>query len=133
MCLFCSIVAGDIPAEKIFEDEHTLAFLDIRPTNPGHVLVIPKKHVENVLSADSETVAHVFEAVRILAPKVKEAMKADGINIHSNNGEAAGQVIFHLHTHIIPRFTDDGYELWHGKDMTRDELHAIAERLQVEI
>jgi histidine triad (HIT) family protein len=133
MCLFCSIVAGDIPAEKIYEDEHTLAFLDIRPTNPGHVLVIPKKHAENVLSAESDTVAQVFETVRMLAPKVKEVMEADGINIYSNNGEAAGQVIFHMHIHIIPRFSDDGHKVWHGKDMSQEELHAIGEKLRTHI
>ncbi len=130
MCLFCSIVAGDIPAEKIYEDEHTLAFLDIAPVNSGHTLVIPKIHATNIFDIDADTFSHVMKTVHTLAPKIQKVTGADGVNIAINNEEAAGQVVFHLHVHIIPRFSDDGHRLWHGKKATPEDLKEMGEKLR---
>lgn len=130
MCLFCSIVAGDIPAEKIYEDEHTLAFLDIAPVNPGHILVIPKTHATNIFDIDAEIFSHVMNTVHALAPKIKKVTGADGINIAINNEKASGQVVFHLHVHIIPRFENDGRTVWHGNEAKPEELKEMGENLR---
>ncbi len=114
-CLFCKIIAGEIPAEKIYEDEKTFAFLDINPVNPGHTLVIPKEHSKNILDISSESLARVMETVRKLSPAIKTGVSAEGINIHINNEQVAGQVVFHTHVHILPRFSDDGHRLWKGE------------------
>ncbi len=114
--IFSKIINREIPATIVYEDEYTLAFLDAHPVNPGHTLVVPKKYFKNLYDIDSETLAHIAETVQKVAIAVKQAMQADGINIHQNNDEAAGQVVFHTHTHIIPRFAGDGIVHWHGKE-----------------
>ena len=106
-CLFCKIIKGEIPSSKVYEDERVFAFLDIGPINKGHTLVIPKKHVTNIFDIETEDLDALSEAVRKIAPAVKKALDADGVNIMSSNGEAAGQVIMHSHIHIIPRFKGD--------------------------
>ena len=121
-CLFCKIVSGDIPAEKIYEDENTLAFLDINPVNPGHVLVIPKAHAENLDDISESDYLSVQKTVKFLAPKIAKAVSACGYNIGQNNKSCSGQVVMHLHVHIMPRFEDDGYELWHGKAYASDDV-----------
>lgn len=129
-CLFCKIIHGEIPSEKIYEDEHTYAFLDIHPINKGHTLVIPKMHAENIHDISSENFCTLMETVRNLTPIVKDAVRADGINIGINNGHAAGQLVFHAHVHIIPRFTDDGFLHWHGAPPTEGELPAVATQIR---
>ena len=130
-CLFCHIVAGDIPAEKVYEDEKTLAFLDINPVNKGHTLVIPKKHTENALTIDTDTFLSVMRTVHLLLPAVTEGMEAAGVNVGINNLPAAGQEVFHLHVHIMPRFEGDGYRLWSGTPYTaQEEMQAVAERIR---
>jgi histidine triad (HIT) family protein len=116
-CLFCKIASGMIPAEKIYEDDHTFAFLDIKPLNEGHALVVPKAHHTDTLTVPKETYLRVMETVHKLAPVIKEVTHAEGVNIHSNNGAAAGQVVFHLHIHIIPRVSGDGYTHWHRENL----------------
>lgn len=103
-CIFCKIIAREIPAEIIYEDEDSLAFLDINPENVGHTLVIPKKHAENIFEIESDAVASLYQSVQRVATAVSNATSANGINVTSNNGAAAGQEIFHYHVHIIPRF-----------------------------
>lgn len=131
-CLFCKIVRGEIPSEKIYEDEHTYAFLDIHPINKGHALVIPKIHAENIYDISSENFCTLMETVHRLAPIVKAAVHADGINIGINNGHAAGQLVFHAHVHIIPRFVGDGFLHWHGEPYKEDEGKEIAEHIREE-
>jgi histidine triad (HIT) family protein len=131
-CLFCKIIRGEIPSEKIFEDEHTYAFLDIHPINKGHTLVIPKMHAENIHDISSENFCTLMETVRRLALVVKDAMSADGINIGINNGKAAGQLVFHAHAHIIPRFTGDGFLHWHGEPYKEGEIKSIKEAIVAE-
>lgn len=128
--IFDKILSGEIPSHKIYEDEHTFAFLDIAPINKGHTLVIPKNATRNILTADKETFGHVMETVRMLAPKIKEAVGADGINIGINNEPAAGQVVFHLHAHIMPRFEDDGYEHWGHTEYKEGEAEKTLEKIQ---
>ncbi len=132
-CLFCKIVAGEIPAKKIYEDEHTIAFLDINPINPGHTLVIPKKHSRNILDISCEDFIQVMEKVRKLAPAVKNASVAEGVNVHINNEPVAGQVIFHTHVHIIPRLQNDGKKMWLGNKYKENEEQLIAEKIKKEI
>ncbi len=115
-CIFCKIITGQIPCEKLYEDEHTFCFLDIKPLSEGHTLVIPKKHSENILSISQEDLAYTMETVRKVASAIKKATGAPGINVHSNHGREAGQVVFHTHIHIIPRHENDGYKLWAHPD-----------------
>lgn len=107
-CLFCGIVAGKIPSIKVFEDGQHLAFLDINPRNPGHTLVIPKRHYEVVMDMPEAEAGKLFEAVKRLSANIKIATKADGISIIENNYKPAGQVIPHVHFHVIPRFIAEG-------------------------
>jgi histidine triad (HIT) family protein len=126
-CLFCKIIAGNIPAEKIYEDESTFAFLDIHPINKGHTLVIPKKHASDIHDIPSLDFCATMETARQLATRIKQAVNADGINIGINNGHAAGQLVFHAHVHIIPRYNNDGFATWHGEDYKEGEMHRIGE------
>ena len=126
-CLFCKIVSGEIPSAKIYEDEFTLAFLDIHPINRGHTLVIPKVHHENIYTVPAEDFARLMESVRMLAPKIKQAVDAHGINIAINNDEVAGQQVFHIHAHIIPRFEGDGHGAWHGNPYQEGEIATIGD------
>ena len=107
-CVFCKMVAGEIPATKVYEDEAVLAFLDIGPISDGHTLVIPKQHCTRVDECDPEVLSAVAARLGRIAEAVVAAMDADGYNVLSNNGSAAGQVVDHLHFHIIPRKTGDG-------------------------
>lgn len=105
--LFLKIIAGDIPSTKIYEDEYTYAFLDIRPINKGHTLVVPKKHSRNILDIDTPSLTHLMSSVQKVARAVKEATGADGITLVMNNEAGGGQDVFHTHMHIIPRFVSD--------------------------
>ncbi|HEL2401109.1 TPA: HIT family protein [Streptococcus suis] len=111
-CIFCKIVAGEIPASKVYEDDHVLAFLDITQVTKGHTLVIPKNHYRNVLDMDAEAAGQVFAAVPAIARQLKEKLGASGLNIVNNNEEAAGQTVFHTHIHLLPRFDqNDGLDI----------------------
>lgn len=124
--IFEKIIEGEIPAHKIYEDEYTFAFLDINPINPGHTLVIPKTPSRNIFDIPKDDFLHVMETAHMLAPKIKEAVGAEGINIGINNEAAAGQEVFHLHVHIMPRFNNDNHEHWGGapyKDGEAEEVH----------
>ena len=114
-CIFCKIVAREIPTEIIAETEHTVSFVDIMPANFGHSLVIPKEHFANIHELPEEIASVVFKEAKRLATAVQSAVGADGINIIMNNGKASGQVIFHAHVHIIPRLETDGFTWWPPK------------------
>lgn len=120
-CLFCKIVAGEVPVTKVYEDAHTLAMLDINPVNPGHVLVMPKDHYSNFSESTPEVIRDVMRTVKLLAPVICNSTGADGYNVSVNNGSAAGQVVMHLHVHIIPRFSSDHLHHWPGKPYSSDE------------
>ncbi len=106
-CIFCKIIAGEVPSYKVYEDADTLAFLDINPNNYGHTLVIPKDHFENIYTTPDETLCKVMIVVRKLSTAIRNGMEADGVNVTINNEPAAGQVVDHLHIHIIPRHEGD--------------------------
>ena len=129
-CLFCKIVAGEIPATKVYEDKNTLAFLDINPVNPGHTLIIPKKHSRNIFDIEKEDLVNVTNNIQKIAKAIKKGLNPDGINIISNNEPAAGQVIFHTHTHIVPRFTGDGFKHWQGTPYKNNETEEVAEKIK---
>lgn len=113
-CLFCKIVRGDMPCFKIYEDEKSLSFLDIHPINPGHALVIPKADdTKNILDVSPEDWMATTEAARKVAHLLEKALDPDGINIIMNNRSEAGQVIFHPHIHVVPRYKGDGHRPWH--------------------
>jgi histidine triad (HIT) family protein len=103
-CTFCQIARREAPASVVYEDEKAMAFLSSRPVNVGHTLVIPKKHYENIFEIPEEEIAHLFTIVKKVAHGVKRVENAEGIRIVQNNGEAAGQVIFHFHVHVIPMY-----------------------------
>lgn len=126
-CIFCKIVAGTIPSFKVYEDEKIIAFLDIHPIHSGHTLVVSKKHYADFLEADATTLAHISAATQHIAKAVKMAMNADGCNIASNVGTAAGQSVFHLHWHVIPRFALDGLTPWPQKEYKEGEAKATQE------
>jgi histidine triad (HIT) family protein len=115
-CLFCKIAAEEIPATKVYEDDEVIAFLDIKPVNPGHTLVIPKEHYANLSETPDDTAASLMRVVPHLSRAIMKAVDAPAFNLGVNNGEPAGQVIHHTHLHIMPRFEDDGWDIWHGKD-----------------
>lgn len=129
-CLFCKIVAGEIPSDKVYEDEYSYAFLDITPINPGHVLLVPKEHSRNILDVSGEVLRNMMPALKNLSLAVKNSMNSDGINIHQNNESIAGQVIFHLHFHIIPRYSSDNLKMWHGKTVEEKSLKDMAEKIK---
>ncbi|HEY4512866.1 MAG TPA: HIT family protein [Candidatus Paceibacterota bacterium] len=129
-CIFCKIVKGEIPSCKIYEDSDTLAFLDIAPVNPGHTLVIPKEHFENLYTLPDETLAGLILTAKKIAQAIKKGIGADGVNIGMNNEKSGGQVIFHAHLHIIPRIEGDGLKLWPQKSYKEGEAESVAEKIK---
>ncbi|MDD9953057.1 MAG: HIT family protein [Candidatus Woesearchaeota archaeon] len=129
-CLFCKIVAGEIPCMKVDESEHFLAFLDIAPVQQGHTLVIPKEHSESFDDFSTEHATEFLEFTQKVSKHVVKQVGAAGCNVGINNGEAAGQIIFHTHFHVIPRRERDGLESWHGTACSQGELKKVHEKLR---
>ena len=127
-CIFCRIVAGELPAYKVAEDDQTLAFLDIQPAGQGHTLIIPKQHSENLFDTLPEDLAAVATMCQQVAQRIEQVLTPDGINVLQNNRPAAGQVVMHYHVHILPRWNDDRImRHWRPKppsDINLDELAA---------
>lgn len=132
-CLFCKIIEEDIPSAKVYEDKDTFAFLDIKPVNPGHTLVVPKKHFHNLFDIEDAELCAVMKTTKKLARAIKKALSADGINIEMNNDPAAGQLIFHAHLHIVPRFQGDGFKHWPGTSYKDGEDIIIAEKIKEQL
>jgi histidine triad (HIT) family protein len=132
--VFAKIVSREIPSDIVYEDAETLAFLDASPNAPGHTLVVPKKPATNVFDADDETWAAVMRTVRKLAPVIRDAVGAQGVNINSNHEAAAGQEVFHLHIHIIPRFSDDGLKFdWPHQQFGAEKMKEIADAIRAKL
>jgi histidine triad (HIT) family protein len=129
-CLFCKIVSGDIPAAKVYEDENVLAFLDIAQVTKGHTLVIPKNHFENMYDISETAAQQLFAAVPKIANGLKKQLEPVGMNLVSNTGKDAGQQIFHIHLHLIPRYgKGDGYgAVWkpHTNEYSQSDLENLA-------
>lgn len=132
-CIFCKIVAREIPADIVYEDEYILAFLDIAPVNPGHTLIIPKIHVQDFLSASEETVDRVYRAAQKIGHSLINNLGAEGVNTTTNNGAAAGQEVFHWHVHAIPRYAGDGHGPWKQGSYEGEEAKIVAEKIRTAI
>jgi histidine triad (HIT) family protein len=132
-CLFCGIVAGHVPSQTIDSDEKTVSFMDINPATPGHALVIPREHSENLLETEPDDLHATIDAAQRLARRMKEALGADGVNVLSASGSAAWQTVFHVHLHVIPRFTDDPLKLpWVPEPGDPDEIAEMAKKLRTD-
>ncbi|MGA8260076.1 MAG: HIT family protein [Arenicellales bacterium] len=129
-CIFCKIVAGEIPCFKVYEDEHTLAFMDINPATRGHALVIPKEHSPNLFESPDAQLAAVAAAARKVGSAIQAALAPDGLNLVQANGPGAAQSVFHLHFHVLPRYTGDNLLLnWGMNPGNMDEIKAVSEQI----
>lgn len=130
-CVFCKIVAKQIPASVVHEDEHTLAFMDLGQVNPGHVLVALKAHAENLYALDDSQAAAVFRASARVARAIRAAFQPQGLSVYQANGKPAGQTVFHFHVHLVPRHEGDGMTLgWPVKNPGREALEADAAQIR---
>ncbi len=130
-CVFCKIVSGEIPCEKVLEGEHTMAFLDLYPVNKGHVLVIPKRHYFRFDEIDLPTLHEMVETAQRVAAAQVYALSAEGYNLLMNNGEVAGQEILHAHLHVVPRFSGDQMRFgWRHLEYAKGELADYGKRLK---
>ncbi len=136
-CIFCKIANGEIPSAKVFENEHVVAFLDISQVTKGHTLVIPKIHKENIFELTPEIAKNLFEVVPAIANGIKKAFNPEALNLLNNNGELAGQSVFHYHMHIIPRYgKSDGFgAVWktHTSEYTPEDLQTISSTIKENI
>ena len=133
-CVFCRIMAKQIPATVVHEDEETLAFMDIGQVNPGHVLVALKAHRENVYALDDRQAAAVFSTVARVARAVRAAFSPQGMSIYQANGKPAGQTVLHFHVHVLPRHEGDGMELtWPVKNPPREKLEDYASKIKAKL
>ena len=132
-CIFCDIINRKSEAEIIYEDENIISFLDIRPVNYGHTLVVPKKHFDNFLSITSAELNYLIDGLQIISRAVERSVEADGFNIVVNNGKAAGQTVFHFHFHIIPRFTNDFSFRPSFKKYSDGSMKEFADKIRVEL
>jgi histidine triad (HIT) family protein len=130
-CVFCKIVAKQLPAAIVHEDEHTLAFMDIGQVNPGHVLVAAKAHAENIYALDDAQAGALFRTAARLARALRTAFSPEGLTLYQANGKAAGQTVFHFHLHLVPRHAEDGMSLaWPVKNPPREKLEENAARIR---
>ena len=130
-CIFCGIVAGDIPGQIVDSDEHTVAFLDISPATRGHALVVPRRHAADLTEISDEDLEHTMVAARRLTLRMKEVLEPDGFNLLNSCGPAAWQTVFHFHVHVVPRYEDDPLELpWVPAAGDPEEIAAVAESLR---
>lgn len=130
-CIFCKIINGEIPSHKVYEDEWTLAFLDINPVNPGHTLVVPKKHAVNIEEADVETLCQIMKTVKRVGLSLKNNLAVPGYHVNVNNDPASGQVVPHLHFHVTTRFIGDGLKLWPQKEYEPGEAEAVLNKIKI--
>ena len=130
-CLFCKVVAGEVPAQLVDEDEHTVAFMDINPATRGHALVVPRTHSTDLIEIPDEDLEWTMLAARRLTRMIDEALSPDGFNILNSCRPAAWQTVFHYHLHVIPRYDDDPLKLpWIPRGADADEIAAIANRIR---
>lgn len=129
-CIFCKILEGELPSTKIYEDEHVYAFLDITPVNPGHTLVIPKAHYENMFAVPEDMVLEMMRAVKKIAHGIKDGLGVGSMNVVMNNGVHADQTVFHSHIHLIPRHEHDGHPAWKGAPYKDGQAAEIAEQIK---
>ena len=134
-CLFCKIIDGELPSAKVYEDDHVYAFMDISQVTTGHTLVIPKVHTRDIYETPAEVASELFSRVPKIAQAIKKVYNPAGMNLLNNNEIMAGQSVFHLHIHIIPRYGDDndGFDIkWvtHNDEFSMEKLNEIANKIQ---
>ena len=130
-CIFCKIVAGDIPSMKVYEDENCIAIMDINPATPGHVLIIPRKHAADLTEMDEALGGKLLMVAKEIGIRQKTALGADGFNVVQNNGRAAGQTVLHFHIHVIPRYAHGPQMVaWEPTTPSREQLGELCERLK---
>lgn len=133
-CIFCKIIRGEIPSFRVYENEQAFGFMDINPINPGHALVIPKFHAENIFTMPDEWTAAAAIATRKVARAVQATLNPYGMNIVQANGPGAKQSVFHMHVHIVPRVKDDGLLMnWPIRPGNMDEIRALAEKIKANL
>lgn len=130
-CIFCKIINGELPSYKVYEDEHTLAFLDINPVNPGHTLVVPKKHFADIEAASEEALIQIIQTVKKVGASLKKNLGTAGYNIQVNNDPTAGQIVPHLHFHLVPRLANDGLKLWPQKKYKTGEAEEVLNKIKI--
>lgn len=128
-CIFCKIICDDISSMKVYEDDYTLAFMDIAKDVDGHIVVIPKKHIKSILDCDIFTLNSVMNTVKKISNHLVENCGYDGVNLLNASEESAGQSVFHFHIHIIPRRTDDGIEAWPKFEGAKNEIEEIFQKI----
>jgi histidine triad (HIT) family protein len=130
-CLFCGIVAGDVPAQVVDSDEHTVAFMDINPATRGHALVVPREHSADLTEISDQDLERTMVAARRLAERMRTALEPDGFNVLNSCGAAAWQTIFHFHLHVVPRYEDDPLKLpWVPAQGDADQIAGVADRIR---
>lgn len=130
MCIFCKIINNEIPSYKIYEDEYTLAFLDLSQVTKGHTLVVPKKHYANIFETPEEELNHLMHSIKCIVEKLKSSLGIENVNILNNSGSLAGQTVHHLHIHIIPRYENDGCILCpEPTNPSHDELNKLCDSI----
>jgi histidine triad (HIT) family protein len=130
-CIFCKIIAGELRSQTVDSDDRTISFMDISPATRGHALVVPRKHVRDLLEIDQDDLEATIVAAQRLARRAKERLGADGVNLLNSCGQAAWQTVFHFHIHVIPRYEDDPLRLpWKPEPGDSDEIAAAAEQLR---
>ena len=133
-CIFCRIMAREIPATVVHEDEHVLAFMDLGQVNPGHVLVAVKSHAENLYELNDAQAGAVLRAAARVARAIRDAFQPDGLSVYQANGAAAGQTVLHYHVHLVPRHDGDGMALsWPVKNPPREKLEAYAAKIRASL
>ncbi|TCT12938.1 histidine triad (HIT) family protein [Natranaerovirga pectinivora] len=133
-CIFCNIIGGQMNAATIFENSEFKVIMDRFPASRGHILIIPKEHIENIFELDSETGSRLFALATHLAKVLKQKLNCEGLNVLQNNGVAAGQTVPHFHLHLIPRYTDDKVSFgWETLQVTEDELSEMAKEINKSI
>ncbi|MFI3172031.1 MAG: HIT family protein [Eubacteriales bacterium] len=129
-CIFCKIANGEIPAATIYEDEDFRAILDLGPATRGHALILPKEHYTNLYELDDEVASKIMVVAKKLVKKMTETLGCEGFNLLQNNGEIAGQTVFHYHLHLIPRYLDDNFNIsWKSGELTEEEKADIIARV----
>lgn len=130
-CIFCKIINGELPCVKVYEDADVMAFLDIHPVNFGHTLVVPKVHYINIFDTPADVLGKLMAVVKKITPAILKATGTNSFNLGVNNGAPAGQVIFHTHFHIMPRYDGDGYKMWGAKAYGPGEMDKLGEAIKV--
>lgn len=132
-CIFCKIVARELPATYVFENDQVVAFMDLKPVTKGHLLVVPKIHSTDITETSSEAAAALINQAQILGTAAMNGLNAQGFNIGINTKPAAGQVIFHTHVHVIPRYSHDGLKMWPNMDQLEEDLETTANSIRAQL